>query len=1027
MTLGEARSLVNRIAGLLATPSPAIDGFQQAEAYARVCNLAARRLAQIANMIEEGSSLQALMLAEEPPALLDLVAILNFAKRNEWITFCQENGLPVPAQLDKNATNALNNLYSSGSKGDQTKALYRDFRGAMAKKDEARALEIIRTIARLDPADTDAAQQLNRLENKAKDAAVSSLNLAIAGNSEEAILQWLAHCESLEVAECETLGKAREVRRLNEARGADLVIKELVSQLPEMHNKAFWHQAGEKASRVRSLAATHGITLSAEDNAAVTQALTYFELCRAESMRKARFKEALNALSEGVERMQADQLTEKSKPLPELEERRQELRRLYEVAGGFDSAIPETTTQKVSELASAFDAEILRLRNAHKMRNTMLMVAAALMLAAVGWLGFTLLRAHQIAGQVAELRQREVAIPLERLVADVRERHALKLNVPSLSVAVLEAEQWLASVATQKNVASNSLEQAKTLAANDFAETTAEQASTIFRRTAEELARLPSDVADSLRPDFVEAEKKLALWLPQQRDARTIRVRKIMSEIAPLAERLSPSEPPEVLEETLAQAKPMIDDLQPQLEIQVTEVALPAALHSEVQALLAKVQATEKLLSEFRAAQRNLVQATDLGSYAAALQAMAAVGLPKAQAVQDAQRAATWRLNDHSLLGQLLLPDAPEVWSLIKSPGELESLPYPDAPREVEVDRLVKLIKEPDIAEVHEARVASPQAVAEMRFESGRLIFTRGKLSEEDDFNDGYKEKIWSGAVYEPSKSPSAVEFAETRFVYGINSATSEARGEYVSGTKRASAGKALEDMRLGELVSSSGDGFRQSIFPLLDRIRSMRDVPPFVRAYVFQEMLGIAQLRASAWGLTWAPALQADSSELRETTAGPVKAGDWMIPRRAALADTIEAIFKSSSTVSYETQGKLHRKLAAIALEGGLAYCGHVDGEGEIHIEQLSPPLEFATLWGFGADEGKMQPLFRRGDGGQFVAVGEAASLTPLLAVRSVSRETVEEAMRMVGIPPNSFEAYKAYLPPLFRDTISTPASNDN
>jgi hypothetical protein len=1026
MTIGEAKAVVDKLQACMAQAGGAASGFDVASSYAASCAATNRRLAQCARMIEEGSALQALMLAEEKPPLLDLVAVLSFAKRNDWVVFCQENGLPVPPQLDKNATNALNNLYTAGSKADQTKALYRDFRGAMATKDEARALEIIRTITRLDPADADAAQQMSRLENKARETAVSNLELALTANNEEAILQWLAHCESLEVVECEALAKAKEVRRLNEARQAETTIKQMLSELPEMRSKAIWQQTGEKASRIRSLTATHGISLTAEENAAVTEAMAYFESCRAEALRKARFKEALNALNEGIERMVTGQLGEKSKPLPQLEEKRQELRRLYEVAGSFDSAIPETTTQKVSHLASAFDAEILRLRKAHKMRNTMLMVAAALVLAVAGWLGFTLLRAHQIAGQIAELRQREAAIPLERLVADVRQRHALKLNLPSLSVAVLEAEQWLASVATQKNVASNSLEQAKTLADNDFAKTTAEQASTIFRRTADELAKLPSDVADSLRPEFVEAEKKLALWLPQQRDARTIRVRKIMSEMAPLAEKLSPSEPPEILEETLAQASPLIESLRPELEAPVTEVALPAALQSEAQALLDKVQTTQKLLSEFRTAQRSLAQATDLASYTVAIKAMAAIGLPKARAVQAAQQALAWKLDDRVILGQLLLPDAPEAWALIQNAGELESLPYPDAPREAEVDRLAEVINEPDIAEVYEARVATPQAVAEMRFESGSLIYSRGKLTEEKDYNEGANERIWKGMVYEPSKSPDSAEFNEARFVYSVSSTTSEPKGEYVSGVKKAAAAKALEDMRLGELVSSSGDKFRQSIFPILDRVRTRRDSPPFVQAYVFQELIGLAQLRPSAWGLAWAPAAQSDNARLRETTTGSIKAGDWMVPRRAALAEKIVAVFKSSAAISYETQAKLHRKLASIALQGGLAYCGHANSEGKIPDEGFSPSAEFATLWGFAAEGGKMRPVFRRGDDGQFVAVGEAAPLTPLLAVRSVARDTAVEAMRSIGVPVDSFEAYKPYLPPLFRDT-SDPTSYAN
>ena len=1023
MTLGEAKSLVDRLAAKLGSPVPSSSDQSLASEYAAACADVNARLAQCARMVEGGSSLQALMIAEEKPGLMDMVAVLGFARQAEWIAFCQENGLTVPEKASKGAVRLLNDLYNSGSRAEQTKALYRDFRGAMATKDEARALDVIRTISQLDPTDKDAAEQVARLERRVQESALQGLDASLAANDEGRVLRWLARCENLQVTEGESLAQARQIRARQQAREAEIQIHGIVAELVDYREKANWQQCGERASRVHTLAATHGLTLSAADYATVNEALQYFEACRAEALRKARFKESINAISGCVERQQAARFEGVKSSLASLEGDALELRKIYETAASFGLPIPEGLTEKVAQLASSLDSQIAQARKMRRIRNVATMAAASLALIVVAWAGYMLFRANAFKGEIAAMRERTAAVPLERLLAEIRANQAILLKLPSLSSAVLEAEQWLKSVASKKAVAVAALGSAQALAESEFSQVTPEQAATIFQQASAALDALPADIADPLRVDLAKAEKELALWLPQQRDEKAVAARKILVELRPLAEDLSPSKPPEVLEETLAKIAPLIEQLKPSLDTQVSEMALPAALQEEVKATLDKVKAVSDLLAQYRKAREQVAAATDLSGYSNALEALAKVGLPKSREVQAAQQASNWKLSDHSVLGQLILPQAAEAWELIKTPDDLKKLPFPDTPRQAETDRLLALIRDKDIADVSEARVATSQAILSGRPESGRLIYFRGKPTVSKPSGYGSSDEVWTGLLYDPSRSPGTAVFSEASFRFGT-SPTGVVTGEAVREAKPSPAAKALAAMKLNQWVSPDGDKFRQSIFPMLERVRMAADAPALMQAYAIQQMMQIAQLRPTAWGLAWAPALPRIVDAIRAAASGPINAGDWMVPRRQAEAKSIEQILLGDKSISFEKQAQLHRQLAAAALQAGVVYCGFVDATGARVASGGTVPEECSVLWGFAPDSSNLVALFRRGSSGDFEPAGSATPLTPLLTVRSAGAPNTLEAMRALGIEEDQVPAYAKDLPPLFREGFSTKPS---
>ena len=153
MTVTQAERLVRKIAEVVSQPASDTQTAKLAQDYAELCRAANRRLEQCAIMIEAGQFLQALQLAETPPPLLDLITLLGFRQAAEWRAYCQAHQLPWTEPFYDKYIRLLNTAYGKGIASDHP--FYRDYRRAVMENDDARALSILRVIARLNPSDAE--------------------------------------------------------------------------------------------------------------------------------------------------------------------------------------------------------------------------------------------------------------------------------------------------------------------------------------------------------------------------------------------------------------------------------------------------------------------------------------------------------------------------------------------------------------------------------------------------------------------------------------------------------------------------------------------------------------------------------------------------------------------------------------------------------------------------------------------------------------------------------------------------------
>jgi hypothetical protein len=1022
MTLSDISTLISKLSIILQSSGVTSTDRDWADQYAEACQRINERLGQCARMIDEGSSVQALMLAEEKPNLLDAAAALSFAKSREWRDACALNGLRQPAKLDQNAVHKLNELYNKGNRTEQTKALYKEFRAAMAARDDAAALATIRTISSLDPADADATKELTRLERKRRQDLLKELAVALGSNDDALVLNLLDECEKLGITDAAEVTNAFAVRHRVFGDKAKLEVVQIILSLSELQAKGLWQQCGEKATRVRSLAATYGFALSPADTSAMSTANSYFELCRQEATHKARFNDSISALSACADRIQSNEKSASKNVLEQLEDDRLQLKKCYSKAKDFALPIADALVARIGQLASGLDGEIERLKKARKVRNISLAASAVLLFAALGAGGYFFLRASQLTSEVRDLIAQSKALTLQQLVSQVEGEYAIYQSAPSLKTAVLEANSWLEGVAAQSAATDTAITRACALAQAQFANVTPEEAIAVYKQAKEAIEKLPGDVGDTMRPKIADAEAKLAIWLGTMRGERVAETKTMIEEARNLMAALDSAITGEELKAALPPLTKVVSDMLQSTDSQVEQMHLPAGMKAEISDLAARVEGSASTLQAYESALVGIAAATTTEEYSKEIAKLSQVPLPRSPVIKAAQYISTKNLDANQLLGSMILPSSPEALAAIKDANDLNSAPVPGQTWPMEVDRLRELLNDENLVGVFEADLQTSWPVSAS---SGRKIYTRGKLDVSSN-NEG-DDTTKSGSVYDPALSGSQINFQQRTFTYKYSIATSQQSGERVDEPRESNASKAMEKFNLGELVNSDGSKYTQSILVAMDKVLAARDAPPLVKAYVLNELSKMASSRPNAWGLGWVPSFDSNTAEIRQLAGGNIDSGDWMVPAKSQASEKLSNWFKQRGEFSYVAQQAVNRALTKAALQAGLTICGYVGLQGDYVQSTSAPPANVTELWALEAESGSPAVVYAREAGSMgspFVSKAKAMPLSPVFCLPIDTAEAVKSALKSAQILEDLAPLYASGFPPLFVPKASEPES---
>ena len=254
ITVTQAERLVRKITEVMGQP-PSDAQAKLAQEYADLCRAANRRLEQCAVMIEAGQSLQALQLAETPPPLLDMITVLSFRQAAQWRAYCQAHQLPWNEPFYDKYIRQLNSAYGKGIASDHQ--FYRDYRRAVLKKDDVRALSILRVIARMNPADENTKAELKRVEEKLLRVKLEKLREVVAAGDSAARQAQLAQIEAsgVPVPSSHPLWQQAQVARC----------LELLRRAEALRQQDAWQDAEVLVDEIHALATQYNVQLPAAD------------------------------------------------------------------------------------------------------------------------------------------------------------------------------------------------------------------------------------------------------------------------------------------------------------------------------------------------------------------------------------------------------------------------------------------------------------------------------------------------------------------------------------------------------------------------------------------------------------------------------------------------------------------------------------------------------------------------------------------------------------------------------------------
>ena len=356
MTLLETERLGRKISELLLQAGNPEIAPKLAADYAAACHAANLRLQSCEAMIKAGDRPQAIQLAETAPNLLDLVTVLEFRGSDEWRGYCQQNSLPLADRIDARSVQILNQCYAQGITTDHP--LYAAYRSAVLSRNDEDALKTLQSITRLNPADTNAASELARLDAKVLTARLQHLGSSLEG-AEPALL--VAEIETIEAfgfknkPDGEVWRKAQAVR-----------CECLLEETAKLKSESRWLDALAKLDFIQRLQNEFKVQLPA---AALTQLDTLKSWAQGEQekdKKNRQFQSLLGELHHRIHQSEEKDTSARYVKLPELRDDYEAMHKVWRSLTDFTRPIPEDATSNFRKRSALLEAEIARRTSIHR-------------------------------------------------------------------------------------------------------------------------------------------------------------------------------------------------------------------------------------------------------------------------------------------------------------------------------------------------------------------------------------------------------------------------------------------------------------------------------------------------------------------------------------------------------------------------------------------------------------------------------------------------------------------------------------
>ncbi|HEX4265986.1 MAG TPA: hypothetical protein VH597_16750 [Verrucomicrobiae bacterium] len=971
MTLLDIERLIRRISDLLVQGGNPDTAPRVAEEYAAACHAANLRLQQCEAMIRANDRHQAIQLAETAPNLLGLIKLLEFRNANEWRAFCQQNALAVPERIDPRAVQALHQCYAQGISTDHP--LYAAYRKAMLNRNDEEALSALRSIARLNPSDANAAAELARVDAKVLAARLEHLGGVLAGGDAAAVAD---EVEDIESAGFKTRPEGEMWRK------AALVRCGVLLERAEQDKGASqWAAALAKIELMRRLQKDLVLELSASELQRL-EALEKWTRVEQEKDRKNReFAALLSELHRRIHESEEKDTSARYVELPELRADFEALHKVWRALADFTRPIPEEAAAAFRKRSSLLEGEIAR-RMAVRRRVIMAGAAAVLLAGAlIMWFVLGQMRARQFARTLeSAVSQRQTRVA-EHLLESVRTTQKGLLHSGAVNVAVADADSF---VAREHGLLDNFQNSFAKLPVHLSGEPDVARVTTIAGQLAQTRAAL-----NALSPDLkAENEPRVSAferqWQQVLSDAGVAVNGELDQWVSAAEKQCAELDYRESIQaaaarlDTLADLMKKINDCEAGFTNYLT--VRPDLLQRAAAAQM-RFDAYDREWKKLDGGLVSLKQARTFADFSSAIKSITSSEFSSAPAATAANAVQSLGASEEMMLRSLLDATNAATWAFIKKAKSPKLIPQIAMP--VERGLFKQLDEDPAVNADHQRYRfwLDPAGTKTVEW------ITAGVL----DNSVGWKQiKAWVVSANDTNATFADRDYGYFNGQWKLSPTQPVYRLDQTSGLKETAAFGAMELRK----VWPGEDAYARPLLQVLDAVKDSDAGSPVFRAYLFNQFVDLMKYQSEEWGLSFCPSAWMAEARIRDIAGGKIASGDWFVASKTNEWNAkLEQFFGAAKGLSYLKQAAGNLALAQAVAGDGLHYAGFVglDGKPVLMGEQPS-----GDVWGYDAA------------GKPVLVTGPAMPLSPLFAL-SIPRE---DYLAKVGVDAKALSFANGLLP---------------
>ena len=949
--------------------------------YAQQCAEAELRLDRVAAMMEKGSDYQALQVAEEEPALLDLVAALSFGDEKSWQGYCETQGLQVAPRLNAKIVQQLEALYGKGISANHP--LYKDFRAAVLSRDDAKSLQIVRTILKLNPTDDNARKELLRLENKSLQEKIDQLREALKTDDEERIATLTeaikAQAPAAKLERVDSFHQGEAVRVALRRRQAEEYLPELLERASTFPAQGNWRGVGNILDELNTLVKDHGLEPLPEVQVSQRQALSAYHQKEAAADEKRRaFDRCIKAFVRYVEEIETRLLTGSGVTFDEIAERDETFVKRWKELETFHLAVPNDILQRLKNAGQELRARLDRMQRGRRTKTMSLAALIVLLLGAVTAVSLHAWKAYSFTQELAGYQAKGNCGSAENLIQKLRQEEQLLLRWPYLQAKIVETESWAKNARAIENQVGTALTEIE----KSFAGDASSLAPTALVKKIDNvkllIPQLAADFAPAAQNRFKALETRRDLYLATELKHMTKDSGQAMTELEALSTaQLTHEKPAAQVAASCKDIEVKLRPLEQLLKSEVDDLNLPADLEARITAMRKRLDSYQADVTAFAKLREETAKAATLDAYKAALQkwqeikfveAATAIQMLDRLPTEKAFQAALFTGGDEGIL-QAILDD--------KSRYNMA----PDVALESDQKALLSLMHDDNLNEIFESTVIhySPKKPSSVVYSKGRP--TEGVI--------GSLLK-WSAKFFEPRADENGVLFIERS--YSRFGDPGSYQGDAVTAIHLSKTSQCLNKLGINRMLDEKGERVVSPLLEVMDKLVREEEASPIVRAYLMTKLEYMIRLRPYEWGLHLCPSLEQDLHALHVLLGNEsLRSEDWMVSSmQNKWTKPLGSFFAKCKNREYMKEAFARRNYLRAAVSAGLRFVGYVEVNGTPKLNQTG--LNVDECWALGARSKKPMLVPKQAHAAPIPAADSPLPLSPIFEVRADRKQLAQK-----------------------------------